>query len=96
MFYNLYAIKRLLNHAVISVLVLSSFLLVSSPGISSALECVNVKTLFSIKGGYDQPSDLAVGPNGYIYVVDGVNNRIVVVDKKGRYKFAFGSWGAGA
>ncbi len=32
---------------------------------------------------------------GNIYLVDGVNSRIIVVDKNGRWKFAFGSEGSG-
>ncbi len=62
---------------------------------SSALECINSKFLFDITPGADQPSDLALGPYGNIYIVDGVNNRIIVVDSNGRWKFAFGSMGSG-
>ncbi len=39
------------------------------------------------------PSDIAVGPKGNIYVVDGVNNRIVVFNSQGKVKFTFGSFG---
>ncbi|GBD96521.1 MAG TPA: hypothetical protein ENG83_00385 [Nitrospirae bacterium] len=60
-----------------------------------AVDCINTKFLFDIKPGANQPSDLAIGPNGDIYLVDGVNNRIIVVDNNGRWKFAFGSAGAG-
>ncbi len=60
-----------------------------------ALECVNTKFLFDIRPGANQPSDLAVAPNGDIYLVDGVNNRVIVVDGNGRWKFAFGAEGNG-
>ncbi|TNF56847.1 hypothetical protein EP227_00265, partial [bacterium] len=63
--------------------------------ISLATECINTKFLFDIKANPDQPSDLAVGPKGNIYIVDGVNNVIRVVDSNGRWKFAFGEGGTG-
>lgn len=63
--------------------------------ISLAIECINTKFLFDIKANPDQPSDLAVGPEGNIYIVDGVNNIIRVVDSSGRWKFAFGERGTG-
>ncbi len=63
--------------------------------ISYAVECVNVKTLFEIKHDLNQPSDVSVGPNRDIYVVNGVDNRIMVFDSKGRFKFAFGREGTG-
>ncbi len=66
-----------------------------TPGFSYALECINTRFLFHIKPNANQPSDLAVGPNGYIYLVDGVNNLIRVVDSNGRWKFAFGEQGSG-
>jgi tripartite motif-containing protein 71 len=74
-------------------LIIFAFCLFSTAGISSALECLNVTTLFDIKDGFNQPSDLSVGPNGSIYLVDGVNNRIFVVGDDGRYKFTFGAEG---
>ncbi len=41
----------------------------------------------------DQPSDIAVGPQGRIYLVDGVNNRIVVLAADGTPAFTFGRGG---
>ena len=60
-----------------------------------ALQCLNTRTLFDIKPGANQPSDLAIDPKGNIYLVDGVNGRIVVVDSNGRWKFEFGTEGSG-
>jgi sugar lactone lactonase YvrE len=45
--------------------------------------------------GFLQPSDVAVGQDGLIYVVDGVNNRVVVFDRSGKLSFSFGSKGSG-
>jgi tripartite motif-containing protein 71 len=63
------------------------------PSISYPVECINSRFLFEIKPEADQPSDLSVGPNGDYYLVDGVNNRIVVLDSRGGWKFAFGKKG---
>lgn len=60
-----------------------------------AKDCIASKFLFDIKPKADQPSDIAMGPNGDIYLVDGVNNRIMVVDNAGKRKFEFGQKGAG-
>jgi DNA-binding beta-propeller fold protein YncE len=63
------------------------------PDSSSAFECINSEFLYDIKPGANQPSDLAVAPNGDIYLVDGVNNRIIVIGRSGKWKFSFGSGG---
>ena len=60
-----------------------------------AKDCIGSKFLFDIKPKADQPSDIAMGPNKDIYLVDGVNNRIIVVDSSGKRKFEFGQKGAG-
>jgi len=61
--------------------------------LSFSLECLNSKFLFDIAPNSDQPSDLALAPNGDIYLVDGVNNRIMVLDGQGRLKLVFGTKG---
>ena len=60
-----------------------------------ANDCIASKFLFDIKPNADQPTDIAMGPDGDIYLVDGVNNRIIVVDSAGKRKFEFGQKGAG-
>jgi DNA-binding beta-propeller fold protein YncE len=64
-------------------------------GTSGAFECVNVKTLFDIKYKFNQPSDISVAPNGDIYVVNGVNSKIMVFNSRGDYKYSFGREGSG-
>ncbi len=58
-----------------------------------------VERLFEIKGGpdspFNQPTDVAVGRGGKIYVLDGVNHRVQVFDNKGKYLFKFGRKGSG-
>jgi DNA-binding beta-propeller fold protein YncE len=65
------------------------------PGVSLSFECINSQFLFDISPGADQPSDISVGPNGDFYLVDGVNNRIIVLDARGERKFDFGKKGGG-
>lgn len=48
--------------------------------------------------GFFQPNDVAIAPNGNIYVAEGhggANARIVVLDPKGKYLKEFGKLGAG-
>ena len=71
-------------------------LLVPASGLQ-AMECLKSQVLGAIApAGVDQPSDIAIGPEGRIYLVDGVNNRIVVTDADGRLQFSFGRSGQGA
>ena len=65
------------------------------PAYSYALQCIDTESLFEITPGADQPSDIAVAPNGDIYLVDGVNNRVLVTEKNGKWKSQFGSKGSG-
>ncbi len=51
---------------------------------------VPVEPLFVLQGGLDQPSDVAVTDEGLAYVLDGVNDRVVVFGSEGRRLFTFG------
>lgn len=44
---------------------------------------------------FSMPTDCAVAPNGNLYVLDGVNHRVVVYDEKGTLLRQFGSQGNG-
>jgi DNA-binding beta-propeller fold protein YncE len=44
---------------------------------------------------FNMPSDAAVGRDGRLYVLDGVNHRVAVYDGDGRFQFQFGSRGDG-
>jgi len=78
-----------------SVYLLSFLFLSFFPSKSYSLECINSRSILVVETEADQPSDIAVGPNGAIYLVDGVNNRILVLDNKGRMQFSFGKRGRG-
>lgn len=61
-----------------------------------SMECVNSDVVRSIAPlDVDQPSDLAIGADGNIYLVDGVNNRVVVTNPDGALQFTFGKSGNG-
>ncbi len=58
-----------------------------------------VEQLFVLKGSpgkpFRQPTDVAVGSQGLIYAMDGLNGRVVVFDGQGSYRFSFGANGNG-
>jgi DNA-binding beta-propeller fold protein YncE len=43
---------------------------------------------------FNMPSDAAVGRNGNLYILDGVNHRVVACDTEGQIQFQFGSRGS--
>ena len=71
-------------------ILLSAFL----PGVCCAFKVTAVKHLFDLKHNFLQPSDVTVGKNDNIYVMDGVNHCVKVFDKNGSFLFSFGSKGS--
>jgi DNA-binding beta-propeller fold protein YncE len=63
-----------------------------------ALNIIKTKPLFEMTGSpnkrFDQPTSVAVGKYGRIYVMDGVNNRVVYFNKSGKFLKEFGSQGS--
>jgi DNA-binding beta-propeller fold protein YncE len=57
------------------------------------MRLTTVTHLFDITHDFRQPSDVSVSDNGLIYVLDGVNNKVKVFHKDGKFKFSFGSKG---
>ncbi len=47
------------------------------------------------EGQFDEPSDIAVAPNGNIYVTDSGNDRVEIFNSKGEYHGQFGKNGSG-
>lgn len=45
---------------------------------------------------FDMPTDAAVGNDGVLYVLDGVNHRVVAYDAEGKFQFQFGGRGSGS
>jgi DNA-binding beta-propeller fold protein YncE len=82
---------------IVPAMIAAVILLLMSAGRLLAMECIRSEVVGSIApAGVDQPSDIAIGPQGRIYLVDGVNNRIVVTDADGTLQFTFGRSGGGA
>jgi DNA-binding beta-propeller fold protein YncE len=48
---------------------------------------------FDITRNFLQPTDVAVGKDHQIYIMDGVNNRVNVFDEEGNFKSSFGGTG---
>lgn len=84
--------RRIYFHLILLILLLIPV----TPEVSSALTCIDTKVLFEVTPGANQPSDLAIAPNKDMYLVDGVNNRIIVLGADGSWKFDFGSHGTEA
>ena len=71
------------------------FIILIMPRTSSGFVVTRIKHLFDLEHGLLQPSDVAVGKDQLIYVLDGVNNRVVVFDEQGTFSFSFGGKGSG-
>ena len=64
----------------------------STPAVAAPWQARVVQTL---EADMNQPTDVAVGPEGRRYVLDGLNGRVVVFDRGGRYVRSFGRRGFG-
>lgn len=62
---------------------------------AAAIKLIRVKPLFEITRDLSAPSDVAVGADGAIYVVDGVHHAIRIFDARGKPISSFGSEGSG-
>jgi DNA-binding beta-propeller fold protein YncE len=74
------------------VLILN-FILFLLPQAGYTFPVLPLRHLFDIRHSFLQPTDVAVGKDNAIYIVDGVNNRIKVFNEKGDFKFSFGGKG---
>ena len=57
--------------------------------VETAFAGLLAEKITQLDGGLDQPSDIAVSDNGKVYVLDGVNNRVVVYMPNGEKDFIF-------
>ena len=74
------------------VLILN-FILLLLPQAGYPFPVLPLRHLFDITHSFLQPTDVAVGKDNAIYVVDGVNNSIKVFNAKGTFQFSFGGKG---
>ena len=80
--------------AVRTILIFSFFIAILMPPARSYGYMVTpVRHLFDIEKGFLQPSDVAVGKDHSIYVLDGVNSQVKVFNERGAFSFSFGSKG---
>ncbi len=73
--------------------VLCAFLYFSAP--AYGIKFTSIHHLYDITYDMSEPSDVAVSKSGQIYIVDGVNNRVVVSSSNGKVLFTFGEKGSG-
>lgn len=76
----------------VCVLILTFILLLLSPA-GYAYQVLPLRHLFDITHSFLEPTDVAVGKDNTIYVVDGVNNSIKAFNQEGDYRFSFGGKG---
>ena len=76
----------------VCAVILTSILLLLPPA-GHAYQVLPLRHLFDITHSFLQPTDVAVGKDNGIYVVDGVNNSIKVFTQEGDYRFSFGGKG---
>ena len=63
--------------------------------LKKVLAICSAEPIYTLTGNFEHPSDVVVGRNGEIYVLDGVNDRVKVFSRKGKYLFSFGNTGRG-
>ena len=57
---------------------------------------VQVEHVMDLQGDFNQPTEVAVGRQGSVFVLDGTNDRVKVFDKTGRMARVWGGTGDGA
>lgn len=72
----------------------------SSCGLLLSMLCLAsaapVEHLFDLPGQFHSPSDVAVSPQGMVWVVDGLNHCVKAFDRDGRFVAAYGRQGTNA
>jgi DNA-binding beta-propeller fold protein YncE len=53
----------------------------------------SVEHLFDLPGNFNSPSDVAISPQGIVYVVDGLNHCVKSFDARGKFLAAIGQQG---
>lgn len=68
---------------------------VFSPQAAFGLTAIAARHEYDLEKDFLQPSDVAIGKNGAVYVADGVNGCIRIFDAAGAYRASFGAKGSG-
>jgi len=82
-----------MNCRKIFILLFTAVLFLPAADRAFAYKVTSLKHLFDIEHGFLQPSDIVIGKDFRIYVLDGVNSQVKVFDEKGAFLFSFGSRG---
>jgi sugar lactone lactonase YvrE len=69
--------------------------LLPNPGRTQDTEVLRVEHLMDVQADFSQPTEVAVGEGGEIFVLDGVNGQVKVFDERGNFLSAIGSPGEG-
>ncbi len=85
--------KHVAGRTWVAVLLVAVF---AAAGVFAAIPTAELRPLFTLSEGLALPSDVAVGRDGRIYVVDSGNHRIAVFQRGGKRLFVFGGRGSGA
>ncbi|MCK5185901.1 MAG: NHL repeat-containing protein [Deltaproteobacteria bacterium] len=85
-----YCLQKKPLFSVMLVIIFTTFL---SPH-ANAYQITPVRHLFDIEHGFLQPSDVAVGKDHRIYILDGVNHQVKVFSETGTFLFYFGGKGS--
>src|SRR5210317_1396628 len=73
--------------------IMSILIFILLPLSAQAYTILPLRHQFDISHNFLQPTDVAVGKNKLIYVMDGVNSQVKVFDEKGFFEFSFGRKG---
>ena len=69
--------------------------LLSGAAVAAGIPLAEVRPLATLSEGLALPSDVAVGRNGHVYVVDSGNHRIAVFERSGKRLSTFAKQGSG-
>ncbi len=65
----------------------------AQPAVGETVRPIQVKHLADIRQDFNQPTEVAVGPDSRLYVLDGANHQVKMFDAKWRYIGAIGRQG---
>jgi len=82
-----------LYHFALVLLFTSMTLIITTPALG--IKRINVKHLFDMTANLNAASDVCVSKDGRIYVVDGVNHKIRIFNRNGKFLSSFGTKGSG-
>jgi len=75
------------------------FVMASSVFVDTAIAynpIVASEHIMTLEGGMNQPSDISIHADGDVYLLDGLNDRVVVFDSSGGVRFSFTGEASGA